>query len=394
MRTSPRPGFVFISYKREQRPKAASLRDALVKEGFNVWWDEKLQCGQAWAEKLDEALRDAACIIVLWSNSSVASQWVRHEASQAIARQVYAPCRIELVQLDSPYDRIQATDLIGWEDDRAHGGFRNLLGRVDELVPAPVSLPRRIGRWLQANFATVIASGITIIAVLLLSTIYFAQQADRQEKVYDCSASRELRVELALEMYSDDPKSLEDVCLTKADLAGATLEGATFFGATLTKADLREADLTQADLSESDLTKATLTQADFEDATLTQAILTQATLERAFLFGATLTEADLTKADLTNAILERATLEEAIFTKADLSGADLTKANLRGAILEEAILTKAFLSGADLTVANLSRANLKGAIFLEATLLTADLSKATPRGGGPQRGGPHQRHPH
>jgi len=104
----------------------------------------------------------------------VASQWVRHEASQAIAREVYAPCRIELVQLDSPYDRIQATDLVGWNGDREHGGFRNLLARVDTLVPASVSLPRRIERWLRTNLATWVASVIAIFAVWLLVTIYIA----------------------------------------------------------------------------------------------------------------------------------------------------------------------------------------------------------------------------
>jgi len=130
MAISPRPGSVFISYKREEAAIAEILHGALVKEGFDVWWDEDLQCGQAWAEKLDEAVRDAACIVVLWSERSVASQWVRHEASQAIARDVYAPCRIGLVQLDSPYDRIQATDLIDWVGDPNHGGYRNLLKRV------------------------------------------------------------------------------------------------------------------------------------------------------------------------------------------------------------------------------------------------------------------------
>ena len=57
MSPSTRPGSVFISYKREEAPAAERLRDALVEEGFQVWWDEDLQCGQAWAEVLDEAVR-------------------------------------------------------------------------------------------------------------------------------------------------------------------------------------------------------------------------------------------------------------------------------------------------------------------------------------------------
>jgi len=74
MSTSLRPATIFISYKREDAPMAERLHEALVEEGFKVWWDEHLQCGQAWAEQLDEAIRDAACIVVLWSQRSAASQ--------------------------------------------------------------------------------------------------------------------------------------------------------------------------------------------------------------------------------------------------------------------------------------------------------------------------------
>lgn len=284
MSLSPRPGLVFISYKREEAAAAGRLREALVQEGFNVWWDEDLQCGQAWAEKLDAAVREAACIIVLWSARAVASPWVRHEASQAIARDVYAPCRIELVQLGSPYDRIQATDLIEWDGDRAQAGFGNLLNRVNMLVPAPVSRPRRIGQWLRANLTmlvlSLVASGIAVAALGLLWIIFDAQQADRLEKVYDCSASRELRVKLALERYSKDNRFLENVCLT-----GATLTGVNLYEATLTDANLSKADLSFAKLDRAELDRANLTGANLSKADLSEAILTDATLSDATLTG-------------------------------------------------------------------------------------------------------------
>jgi len=307
MSPTSRPGSVFISYKREEAAAATHLREALVKEGFNVWWDEDLQCGQAWAEKLDEAVRDAACIVVLWSELAVASQWIRHEASQAIAREVYAPCRIELVQLDSPYDRMQATDLIGWEGDREHGGFRNLMARVDTLVPASVSLPRRIGRWLLANLATLVASGIAAFAVWLLVTIYIAQQADRQEKVYDCSASVELRTQLARAMYSKGER-LDGVCLHRANLQGVDLTGAKLYEANLSGANLALGNLTGANLSGANLTAANL-------------------------HAANLSGANLIKVDLTTALLMQADLTGANLRGANLSGANLAEANLTGANL-------------------------------------------------------------
>lgn len=261
MSTSSRLGFVFISYKREEAPTATLLRQALVAEGFDVWWDQDLQCGQAWAAVLDEAVRDAACIITLWSQRAVASKWVRHEASQAIARDVYAPCRIELVQLESPYDRIQATDLIGWDGDRNHGGLRNLIQRVDGLIPAPVALPLRVGRWLRSNLSTLVASGIAAFAVALLWTIFVAQRADRSEKVYDCSASLKLRTELAKEMLSRPDQSLEGVCLSRANLSKLDLSGRNLGGAVLRAANLSGANLLGATLGGADLGRAVLSGA-------------------------------------------------------------------------------------------------------------------------------------
>ena len=321
MTTSSRPGLVFISYKREEAPTAAILREALVKEGYAVWWDEDLQCGQAWAETLDEAVRRAACIIVLWSAKAVASQWVRHEASQAIARDVYAPCRIELVQLESPYDRIQATDLIGWEGDQVHGGFRNLLARVETLVPAPVSLSHRIGRWVSTNFATLVSSGIAVFAMWLLVTIFVGQRGDRLEKLFDCSASREIRRELALERYSKGNKDLRYVCLSDTNLIGVTLMGADLSKATLTGARLYVANLSKAilngaKLSGADLSKATLAGASLAGANLSEANISKANLARANFRGANLSGADLGQDFILESILYGRSFTEVDFTGA------------------------------------------------------------------------------
>ncbi len=164
---STRPGYVFISYKREEAAIADRLRQALVGEGFGVWWDQELQCGQGWAEALDKAVREAGCIVVLWSEVAVTSPWVRHEASQAMVREVYAPARIHLVRLGSPYDRLQVTDLLDWQGEREHAGFRTLIKRIDELLPEPIPLVVRVGRWLGENIATLVASAIAIGALSL-----------------------------------------------------------------------------------------------------------------------------------------------------------------------------------------------------------------------------------
>ena len=351
--TSRPPGLVFISYKREEALTAASLHEALVKEGFNVWWDEDLQCGQAWAEELDKAVLNAACIVVLWSERAVASQWVCHEASQAITRDVYVPCRIELVQLDSPYDRRYAIDLIGWDGDHEHGGFRNLLARMETLLVDRISLPQRIGLWLRANPAKLIASGIAIVVVWLLVTIaiFLEQRADRREKVHDCSASRQVRARVASEMYSKS-ENLMYVCLNETNLEGANFSSADVRGANLTMANLRGANLRNTNLSRTDVGFADLSGADLSDADLSNANLNVANLSRANLSSADVRGANLTMANLRGANLRNTNLSRTDVGFADLSGADLSDADLSNANLSVTNLSGADVSRADFTNAN------------------------------------------
>lgn len=323
--------FVFISYKREESDFAERLRGALENEGYEVWWDKDLQCGQAWEEDLDQAVQDAACIIVVWSELAAESKWVRHEASQAIARRVYAPCRIGLVRLDSPYDRIQATDIIDWDGNPGHGGFKNLVERLNTLIPPKLSLPQKIGRWISTNLATIVASTIAAAAILLLLTIFLAQRADREQKVYDCSTGPELRAELAIKRHAEG-MSLKQVCLSRTNLRGidfdnANFTDATLAGATLRYATLANADLTNADLTDANLTYANLTNAILHDADLTDAILDDVTLANAELVGTDLSDAALADATLANADLGLANLTGANLTGANLSGADLSLAD-------------------------------------------------------------------
>ena len=57
--------------------------EALTDEGFTVWWDASLHSGETFDEVIERNLRDAKAVVVLWSPRSVASRWVRAEATQA-----------------------------------------------------------------------------------------------------------------------------------------------------------------------------------------------------------------------------------------------------------------------------------------------------------------------
>ena len=72
---------VFLSYSRENQDTARLFAEALQRAGISVWWDDTLSAGEAYDEVTERALEGAKAVVVLWSKASVASRWVRAEAT-------------------------------------------------------------------------------------------------------------------------------------------------------------------------------------------------------------------------------------------------------------------------------------------------------------------------
>ncbi len=82
---------IFLSYNREDATVAKLFADAFAREGLEVWWDQTLHSGDAYDEVTENALHSAGAVVVLWSPRSVASRWVRAEAT--VADQNRTSCR-------------------------------------------------------------------------------------------------------------------------------------------------------------------------------------------------------------------------------------------------------------------------------------------------------------
>lgn len=139
---------IFISYARRDRETAQRLATALEAQGWSVWWDTRLNAGEVWDEVIGRELAAARCVIVLWSNTSVQSHWVREEARKGLERRILVPLRIENVELPLPFGEIQTGDLIDWKDRSAYPGFKKLMADVAGKIgppPSPLPSPDRNG---------------------------------------------------------------------------------------------------------------------------------------------------------------------------------------------------------------------------------------------------------
>lgn len=105
---------IFISYASEDRARVRPLAEALAERGFNIWWDRSLAAGQDYASIIERELRAAKAVIVVWTQSSALSTFVRDEAGRARDEGRLVPVLLDRVQLPLGFGAFQAEDFTSW----------------------------------------------------------------------------------------------------------------------------------------------------------------------------------------------------------------------------------------------------------------------------------------
>jgi len=78
---------VFLSYSKPDVADARMLAALLEANGYTVWWDTNLEGGEQFRKKIASELATARAVVVIWTKSSVASDWVQSEAGRALGDQ-------------------------------------------------------------------------------------------------------------------------------------------------------------------------------------------------------------------------------------------------------------------------------------------------------------------
>lgn len=136
---------VFISYARSTEATARKLAEALRAEGFSVWRDDDLPPHRAYAEVIEERLRDASAVVVLWSVDAARSQWVRAEADIARNGGRLVQLRIDDVEPPIPFNQIQCLDFTRWRGGRTAPAWRKLVESISSLQEAQAVGPAAPG---------------------------------------------------------------------------------------------------------------------------------------------------------------------------------------------------------------------------------------------------------
>ncbi len=137
---------VFISYAHADRPRAQLLAVDLERHGFNVWWDPAIPPGATYDRVIEQAVAGATCVVVLWSETSINSDWVRAEADDGRQRGILLPVLIDRVQPPLQFRLVQTVDLAGWPNLAEPDGLAELYKGIERYAPSG----NQAVRWARA----------------------------------------------------------------------------------------------------------------------------------------------------------------------------------------------------------------------------------------------------
>jgi tetratricopeptide (TPR) repeat protein len=161
---------VFISYNRTDRDRVRLLKEEIRRLGLSVWMDEEIEPGTEFQREIEQALHNSGCVLVAWTEGSVASDWVRAEATAGFDKQRLISVRLDDVQVPLPFNIHDVADLTDWPSNHESDSreLQRLLGRITALLgrkqstrqPAPknenlsVRLARRVVQAISQTRAT------------------------------------------------------------------------------------------------------------------------------------------------------------------------------------------------------------------------------------------------
>jgi TIR domain len=127
---------IFISYARSDRDKVRTLIPLLDAQGWSVFWDPAIEPGQRWDDLIAAELENARCVIVIWSQASVLSNWVKDEATRGREREVLIPVSIDGARAPLGFRHIQIEQIEDWKSDGNAAAVQRFLGAIRRVIGA------------------------------------------------------------------------------------------------------------------------------------------------------------------------------------------------------------------------------------------------------------------
>jgi tetratricopeptide (TPR) repeat protein len=230
-RRGQRLASIFLSYVREDEPRARALAGLLEREGHSVWWDRQITGGAEFAEEIEAALKAADKVVVLWSQASVRSAWVRDEAAAGRDSGRLVPIALDGTEAPLGFRQFQTIDFSDWRGRGRPKAWAALLGAVapsaNGAMPSSAQPARARGsRWRDVPLGVTLAA---VFIALLSAAAFFYLKTDRAAantvlvQPLSDSASRRAAQDLVVRLGSGDAAAASGLRITADAKAHAGL---------------------------------------------------------------------------------------------------------------------------------------------------------------------------
>src|SRR5262245_61156768 len=157
---------VFVSYAKTDRSLALKLAAMLEAEGWKVWWDTSLTIGDDFRKEIMTELGRARAVVVIWTDASIKSDWVRSEAGRAQADRKLIPVKVEHLtykDLPPPFDVLH-TENVG-EDDKIRAAVVAQLAKP-AVEPSAAALLTKGFKYEVLTWVGIVGGAVTLFGNL------------------------------------------------------------------------------------------------------------------------------------------------------------------------------------------------------------------------------------
>ena len=103
----PNPGPLRSPGRAERDSGSACHLEGL---GYSVWWDADLQAGLPLDREIEREIAAARCVLVVWTQAAVDSDWVRAEAAEALEDKKLVPVFLESARPPLRFRHVDGVD--------------------------------------------------------------------------------------------------------------------------------------------------------------------------------------------------------------------------------------------------------------------------------------------